>query len=191
MRQSLWSRGAACCALDLHAPAITDGVISLTRFRPDDAPVLCAADDDPEMRRRFGFPADFVPSIEHTWAVVARWAQQWDAGERYPFAVRTVADHVLVGGCELWPRGEGVANVSYWTYPEHRRAGFASRAVALLCDVVLSAGEFARLEILTDPDHVVSRRIALRNGFEEVGVRDGRVLHVRLRRAIGREHSTP
>jgi hypothetical protein len=35
-----------------------------------------------------------------------------------------------------------------------------------------------RLELSADFDNVASRRIAIRNGFREVGVRDGRVLHV-------------
>lgn len=163
----------------------TNGHITLTPFQPADAPILFAADHDPEMRLRFEFPPAFVPSLEHTLAVIARWARERAAGERFPFAVRTVADRaaasVLVGGCELWPRGDGVANVSYWTYPAHRRAGYATRAVALLCDAAFGEGGFTRLEIVTDPDHVASRRIALRCGFAEAGMRDGRVLHVRER----------
>ncbi|MEO8083120.1 MAG: GNAT family N-acetyltransferase [Ardenticatenales bacterium] len=166
---------------------VTDGHITLTPFLPTDAPILFAADHDPEMRLRFEFPPAFVPSLDHTLAVIARWAQERAAGERFPFAVRAAvdgvtdgaADGVLVGGCELWPRGDGVANVSYWTYAAHRRAGFASRAVALLCDTAFGVGRFTRLEIVTDPDNVASKRVALRNGFFEVGMRGEQVLHVR------------
>lgn len=167
----------------LGASRPTDGRIVLTPFRPADAPVLYAADHDPEMRLRFECPPDFVASMAHSLAVIARWAREREAGERFPLAVRTVADaaadNVLVGGCELWPRRDGVANVSYWTYAAHRRCGYATRAVALLCAAAFEDGGFTRLEIVADPDNVASRRVAHRNGFVEAGERDGRVLLVR------------
>ncbi len=138
----------------------TDGRIALTRRAPCAPPTTTP--DAPALR---------PPDSSHP-------AAAGGGGERYPFAVRDVADGVLVGGCELWPRGTGVCNVSYWTYPAHRRAGFASRSVARLCAVAFEVGGFERLEIVTDPDNIASRRVALRNGFEEVGWRDGQVLHV-------------
>lgn len=150
----------------------------LDAFVPADAPVLCAADHDPEHRRRFEFPDDFVPSLEHSRAVIVRWADECRAGVRFPFAVRDAASGTLVGGCELYPIGDGAANVSCWTYPPHRGRGIATQAVRQLCAIGFADLGFRRMEFSADPDNVASRRVAIRNGFREVGVRDGRVLHV-------------
>lgn len=150
----------------------------LDSFVPADAPVLCDADRDPEHRRRFEFPGDFVASLEHSRAVIARWTEERRAGTRFPFAVRDAALGTLLGGCELSPLGDGAANVSYWTYPPHRGRGVATEAVRQLCALAFSDFGFRRLELSADLDNAASRRVALRNGFGEVGVRDGRMLHV-------------
>ena len=150
----------------------------LDDFVPADAPVLYEADHDPEHRGRFEFPDDFVPSLEHSEAVIARWAEERRTGVRFPFAVRDAASGTLVGGCELRPLGEGAANISYWTYPPHRGRGIASEAVRQACAVGFTDLGFRRIELSADLDNLGSRRVAVRNGFREVGVRDGRMLHV-------------
>lgn len=99
----------------------TDGVVTLTPFVRDDAPVMCDGDRDPEHRRRFAFPDDFVPSVRHSQEVIARWEQERIAGTRFPFAVRDAITGTLLGGCELKPQGTEAANLSFWTYPAHRR----------------------------------------------------------------------
>lgn len=137
------------------------------------------ADLDPEHRRRFDVPDTFVPSLEHALHVIARWKADWLACTRYAFAVRDAVTGTLVGGVELQPSSAETANVSYWTYPEHRDRGYASRAVALACDVAFSELSLKRLEISTDLDNVASRTVATRNGFNEIGLREGRLLHVR------------
>jgi RimJ/RimL family protein N-acetyltransferase len=164
--------------MDAHAiTKLSDGVITLTFFMPSDAPFLLEADGDAEHRRRFDFPDDFVPSLQHSENVIARWEQERSAGERFAFAVRSVANGELLGGCELHPLGNGVANLSYWTYPRHRRRGVASRAVTLLCEVAVAEFDFRSLQIVADPDNIPSRKVATRNGFEEVGEYDGRILY--------------
>jgi RimJ/RimL family protein N-acetyltransferase len=156
----------------------SDDIVTLSDFVNKDASVLRDADFDAEHRRRFEFPRTFVPSLRHSLAVIARWKRERAAGTRFAFAVREVASGTLMGGCELKPRGGRTANLSYWTYPSHRGRGIASRAVALACKVAFRELGFGRLEVLTDPDNFGSRKVAARNGFKRVGVRDGRVLHV-------------
>jgi RimJ/RimL family protein N-acetyltransferase len=157
---------------------VSDGVIALTLFAPSDAPVLLEADGDAEHRRRFDFPDDFVPSLQHSEYVIARWEQQRVAGVRFAFAVRDVANGELLGGCELRPLGNGAANLSYWTYPRHRRRGFASRSVRLACEIAAAEFDFRSLQIVADPDNIPSRKIATGNGFEELRERDGRILYI-------------
>lgn len=156
----------------------SDGVVTLSLFVPGDAPMLRAADDDQEHRRRFEFPDDFVSSLQHSLEVVARWEQERIAGTRFPFAVRDAVTNTLLGGCEIKPLPAGAANLSYWTYPGHRGRGVASRAVALACRLAFEELGLKRLEIVADLDNAASRRVAVRNGFRTVGVRDGRVLFI-------------
>lgn len=157
---------------------LSDGVVRLTRFERGDAPVLCAGDYDPEHRLRFEFPQNFVPSLQHSESVVARWEQEAVAGTRFTLAVRDARTGELLGGCELRPHGDGVADLSYWTHPAHRRGGVASRALALLCRLAFERHGYLRLEAAVDPDNIASHRVAARCGFKAVGERQGRVLHV-------------
>jgi RimJ/RimL family protein N-acetyltransferase len=163
----------------------TDGVVNLTRFVRSDAVVLCEADGDDEHRRRFEIPPDFVPSLAHSEGVIARWEREFDLGQRFPFALRSVVTGELLGGCELRPLTEGTANLSYWTYPDHRRRGIALRAVALVSDVAFVDFGVRRLEILTHADNLSSRRVAERSGFREVGRRGAQVLYVAAVRPLG------
>ena len=156
----------------------SDGSIVLTLFRATDAPVLMAADADPEHRRRFDFPADFVPSLGHSEQVIARWERERLAGRRFPFAVRRVVADELLGGVELLPLGDGMANLSYWTYPAHRRQGIASRAVALACHAAFREFGFHTLRVVVDADNLASRRVALGAGFREAGTEDARIRYL-------------
>jgi RimJ/RimL family protein N-acetyltransferase len=161
--------------------AITDGVVTLTAFVSEDAPVMCRADHDPEHRRWFDFPDDFVPSFQHSLDVIARWASERAAGERFPFAVRATDTGVLLGGCELRPLGNSSANLSYWTYPSHRRRGIGSRAAGLACTVAFDDFGWDRIELLAHPENIASRAVARRLGFRETDLRAGLIVHLRTR----------
>jgi len=155
-----------------------DGSVVLSLFCEADAPALVAADADPEHRRRFDFPPDFVPSLRHSEEVIARWESERLVEKRFAFAVRSANMGELLGGVELLPLGDGIANLSYWTHPAHRRRGVASRAVSLACQVALRDFGFRALRALVDPDNTASRRIAVGRGFREVGTEDGRICYI-------------
>src|SRR2546421_6627473 len=153
-------------------------VIILSLFQRADAPVLLEADADPEHRRRFDFPADFRPSLRHSEDVLARWEAERLTRQRFPYAVRAATTGELLGGVELLPLGNNMANLSYWTHPRHRRRGVASRAVFLVCRLAFREFGFRALRVLVDADNVASRRVAVGNGFREAGMQDGRVYYV-------------
>ena len=156
----------------------SDGVVTLALFVATDAAVMCAADNDPDLRRRFEFPTDFAPSLTHSERVITRWQAERTAGTRFPFAVRSTVTNELLGGCELRPLGLAFANISYWTYPAHRRRGVATRALRLTCQVAFAEFRFRTLEALIDPDNAASRKVACANGFVKIGQREGRLLFV-------------
>jgi RimJ/RimL family protein N-acetyltransferase len=156
----------------------TGDVIMLSLFQRADAAVLLEADADPEHRHRFDFPPDFRPSLQHSEDVIARWEAERLARKRFPYAVRDAATGELLGGVELLPLGDNVANLSYWTHPRYRRRGVAGRAVMLVCRLAFGEFGFRALQILVDTDNVASRRTAVGNGFREVGAQDARVCYV-------------
>lgn len=159
----------------------TDDVIVLSLFRRSDASLLVEADADPEHRKRFDFPADFKPSLQHSEKVIARWERERLAQKRFPYAIRSAITNELLGGVELKPLGDGMANLSYWTYPRHRRRGVASRAVSLMCELAFSEFGFRAVRAVVDADNIASRCVVVANGFDEAGMKSGRVCYI-LRR---------
>ena len=132
----------------------SDGVVYLDDFRLTDAPAMVVADHDSEHRKRFEFPPDFVPSLEHSRNVIRGWIDDRKLGTRYTYAVRVADSACLVGGCEIRPKEKEkrIANLSYWTYPGYRRRGIATRAVSIACKIAVEFG-ITRLEILVDKDN--------------------------------------
>ena len=155
-----------------------DDKVVLTFFQLSDAAALRDMDADPEHRRRFEFPEEFVPSLGHSEKVIAGWTRAREAGQ-FVFAVRAHGKGELLGGCEIRLLGSHVANLSYWTVPRHRAHGVASRAVDLVCQIARAQLGVQQVEIVVDPDNVASRRVATRNGFREVGIHERRILHVK------------
>ena len=156
----------------------SDFEVSITRYSESDAGALCDVNADPEHRKRFDFPDDFMPSIQHAKTVISSWNREFDSNSRYAFAIRIRNDGTLIGGCELKPKADGTANVSYWVHPRHRRKGIASRAVGLLSNEIAPKLGLSRLELLTDSDNLASRGVARNCGYAESGMRNGQVFHL-------------
>ena len=154
-----------------------DEIVRLTFFHLGDAAALCDMDADPEHRRRFEFPETFVASLAHSQKVISDWTNQRDDGP-FVFAVRGVSNGELLGGCEIRLLADHVANLSYWTVPQHRARGVASRAVALASQIAAQL-DVRRIEVVVDPDNFASRRVAMHNGFREAGTRNDRIVHVK------------
>ena len=154
----------------------SDGIVYLDDFRLTDASAMLTVDHDSEHRKRFEFPSDFLPSLEHSRNVIRGWIYDRKQGTRYTYAVRAIDSACLVGGCEICPSGKGVANLSYWTHPDYRRRGIATRAVSIACKIAAKHG-ITRLEILVDKDNAASRRVAVNSGFIQSSDRNGRACY--------------
>lgn len=154
----------------------SDGIIYFDDFRLSDAPSLLAADYDPEHRKRFAFPTNFVPSLEHSRNVIRDWINDRKLGTRFSFAVRSKDPACLVGGCEIRPTETAAANLSYWILPDYRGRGIATRAVSIACK---TAAEYkiTQLEIRVDKDNKASRRVAVKSGFIQSRDRDGQACY--------------
>lgn len=151
---------------------LTDEVLLLRPFQPDDAPAHLAGEDAEQIRWLSGG----VSSLDTVSAWIARNALSWrDGGPTYNFAVCTVKDQQLVGMVEATVGLPGfasyVANVTYGIHPSARGRGLARRAVDLVVGFLLLRDQVTRAVIQVDPQNVNSVKVAEGCGFRYVGDR--------------------
>ncbi|WP_020672762.1 GNAT family N-acetyltransferase [Amycolatopsis nigrescens] len=91
----------------------------------------------------------------------------WDRGEAFDYAIRTVGGE-LVGGCGLMARiGPGGLEIGYWLGREHTGRGLVTKASALLVAEAFRVGA-DHVQIVHDVRNVRSRGVPQRLGFREV-----------------------
>lgn len=150
-------------------PILSDGVITLDAFTPEDVPAQLAGEDR-EQARRFGWhPERSTAAMVR--AAIIRWEGDWHTGgATRAFAMRSAATRMLVGGCEVRLKSQGLAEVSYWVFPAHRRRGFSTRGARLLCEYTFRTLRVRRIELHVEADNAASRGVARKLGFHEAGL---------------------
>ncbi len=154
-------------AYPLPDPPLADGVVRLRPWRGEDAPALAAAWADEAIRRWTAVPAH--PSEAHA----RRWIDGAELRRGQGVALDLVVspadpdDDTVLGevGLVTMAGGPSRAEVGWWTGPDHRRRGVATRAVTLFagwCRDALEIELFAEV----DPDNPPSLWVA-----EAAGVR--------------------
>ena len=156
-------------------PTLTDGVVVLDAFRPEDVSAHLAGEDE-ELARRFGWwPQRSTEAGVR--ATIAGWRASWaDDGPTRALAMRWPDTAQLVGGSELRLGDDGVASMSWWVFPTARRTGLATRMVTLTVAHAFSSMGIARIEALIEPSNTASRALARRVGFSEEGVLRSRAI---------------
>ena len=152
-------------------PTLTDGVVTLRAFRPEDAADVAKACDDPVTAHWLPMPSPYTPEDGRTY--VERTAPGgWADGTEATFAVVDATTGELLGdvGLKLDRRVLGIGEVGYWTAPWARSRGVATRAARLVSDWGLDVLGLHRVELLADPENTASVRAAERAGFEHEGV---------------------
>jgi RimJ/RimL family protein N-acetyltransferase len=158
----------------LPAAGLSDGVVALRVFLPDDADAVMATDnDDQSLRWSFtGQPQareDFVASVE-------RARLNWLVGQQAAMAVVDVATGAVAGNVIVRRAGPpGVGGIGYAIHPSWRGRGYTARALRLIRAWALNDAGFNRLELGAKRENVASQRAARSGGFLDDGIRIGRL----------------
>lgn len=161
---------------------LTDGVVTLRRWRSADAADVALACDDPLTARWLPLPSPYTLADGAAF-VDQLTAANWAGGRAAELAVTDAGTGELLGaaGLSLPQHASGVAAVGYWTAPWTRGRGVAGRAAVLLAEWGLAELGLARIELLADVDNPASHRVADKGGF----IREG-IARRRIRDRVGR-----
>lgn len=153
-------------------PVLTDGVVTLRAFVPEDAADVARACDDPESARWLPMPSPY--SLQDGRDYVEQVCPAgWADGTAANFAVVDAQDGAFLAdvGIKLAERHPfGVGEVGYWTAPWARSQGVAGRAARLVAEWGVRELGLSRVELLADVDNLASQKAAERAGFLREGV---------------------
>jgi len=164
---------------------LTDGVVRLRRWRPDDAEWIHGVCQDAEIQRWTRIPVPYTRA-DAEWFVDVFVPQAWDRGEEFHLVATDVATDARLGsvGLVLVPGAPGVGEVGYYTAPEGRNQGVASASVDLVAAWAFGVLGLVRLELHIDPRNTPSLAVARRCGFELEGILRSRAEHRGARRDV-------
>jgi RimJ/RimL family protein N-acetyltransferase len=144
--------------VELRAPDLL-----LRVWQLEDAPSVLRAMRDPQIAR--WNPA---PAAAADLAGAQEWVRRradWSAVDRVSFAVVDRASDRLVGSVSMHRGHDDDASIGYWTMPEDRRRGVASRAVAVVARWAFETRYAYRLELCHAVANQASCAVARRLGF--------------------------
>ncbi len=154
-------------------PTLTDGVVTLRRWRLEDVEEAVAGHDE-VIAHWFGWPVDGVNAERHK-AAIANWHIAYD-DDRAEVAFAAEVEGTLVGSVDVRRRDRGVGELSWILFKGQRGQGYATRAVRMLADYALTDGGqgglgYWRVEAKVEPGNQDSLRVATRSGLRREGLR--------------------
>ena len=155
-----------------HFPGepITDGVVALRRVSESDVDQIVAACQDSAIKRfTSSIPDPYRRSDARHWIAL----HEKSLEREMPLAVVDAEQHDRLLGMSglhdaAWPHRR--CDTGYWTVPDARGKGYASRALALVAEWGFGEFGFERIGLYADVENVGSHRVAERAGFAREGV---------------------
>jgi RimJ/RimL family protein N-acetyltransferase/GNAT superfamily N-acetyltransferase len=146
-------------------PTLTDGVVQLRPWRPEDADSVFRACQDPDIQRFTQVPVPYL--LEHAVGFVADAPRQWADGTGAQFAVTDATTGQLLGCMGLLEadRGRGQIGAGYWTAPWGRSRGFTRRALRLATGWALGEGGFDTVVLEVELDNPRSMAVVRAVGY--------------------------
>lgn len=151
-------------------PPLTDGVVTVRPFRPDDVEAVVAACQDPAIQHWIPLiPVPYTDADARRYVMMT--LQAWHDGTSAEFAIVDSTTERVLGsiGLHLGSNARRHA-VGYWVSPEARRRGVAVRAVRLVARWSFARLHAERLALWTLPGNVASQAVAERAGFRYEGL---------------------
>ena len=142
---------------------LSDGVVMLRAWRPQDRDSVVAAVQDPEIPRWTSVPSPYRSADYNAWLEAQR--EQLVAGVGLHFLVVDMDERLLGAiGVQLT---EAAPDIGYWCVREHRGRGYTARAVRLLSGHVRALG-FTSVDIYVHEENLASQHVAAATGFTRV-----------------------
>jgi len=154
-----------------YPEVIEAGELLLRHPRPQDAPEVCRALEDPETYRFLpNVPTPVPLEFGETWCGQGHDDVRAAGGVRY--VVIDVQTNQLLGAVSLQRvhADRAQAETGYWVAPWARGRGVATKSVRALSDAAFSVG-MARIELCAEWENVASQKVALNSGYRREGVR--------------------
>jgi RimJ/RimL family protein N-acetyltransferase len=143
---------------------VRDEWLVLRPWREDDAPAVYAECQDPEIQ--YWIPVIPRPYTEQDARAFVTGALGFGP---YQFAVEEdgrIVGSIGMGVNEVTRTG----HIGYWCARRARGRGITTHALRLLCRHAFEELTLERLELITDPENLVSQRVAERAGFKREGI---------------------
>ena len=153
-------------------PVLSDGVVRLRPWRPDDADAVFRACQDALIQHFTQVPVPYLRG--HAEGFVAGGPEQWAAGAGAQFAVTDAGTGEVVGAMGLMEPDEGRHQIGagYWAAPWGRGRGLMTRALRLATAWALDEGGFERVVLEAEGVNLASTAVALRAGYVATGEPD-------------------
>jgi RimJ/RimL family protein N-acetyltransferase len=148
---------------------LTDGAVTLRAWRPDDAPAVLAACQDPLIARFIPIPQPYTEADAQTFVEIRR--RDWETKDERSFAIVDATTGELLGSIARHGPFGHRATFGYWLVSQARGRGVATRALRLVTDWTIATTEVIRLDLFTEVENDASGRVATRVGFVREGVR--------------------
>jgi RimJ/RimL family protein N-acetyltransferase len=159
---------------------LSDGVVTLHRYRLDDIPDLTSAAHESVDTVFPWLPwchAGFRAEEAHAWVTFQIGA--WDKRTTFEFVIRTATgEHVGGGGINSLSPEHPLANLGYWVRTSQQGKGYATRATRLLAQFGLTDVGLQRVEIVAAVRNLASLRVIEKSGAHFEGIlRNRLVIH--------------
>jgi RimJ/RimL family protein N-acetyltransferase len=145
---------------------ITDGVVALRQLREGDRAFVIETMRDPVVQEWLNMPLD--PGNRDFDALLRTVRRGWESGERFDYVITERGEDVSLGAVVASRRHRDNYELAYLAREAGRGRGIVTRAVSMVCDVLLDAG-IGRLEVRTHTGNAASQRLAERCGFRREG----------------------
>jgi RimJ/RimL family protein N-acetyltransferase len=155
---------------------VADAGLTLRPWRPEDAPVMVAAWQDPAIRQWNRPPAG---GIEEARERIARHARRWHEEAAAIWAVVRTDDDSVLGSVGLGDMDlrHGTAEYVYWVLPAARGTGVALHATNRAAEWAFHDLGLHRLELTHGLRNTASCRVAQKAGFALEGTKRSATLH--------------